>query len=213
LAIIRRFVSVRKITGNPPSGGKKPGTPTIGTATAADASATVAYTAPSYTGKGGAVTYTATSNPGSKTGTGTSPITVFGLTNGTSYTFTVVAGTSYDVNSDASFASNSVTPAVPNNSNIELVLVAGGGSGGRSGNGGGGGGAGGLLTYSAFTVSAGTKYSVTIGGGGGTTTTSGNRGANGTNTTFTNATTAVGGGGGGGGSQVTGSSGGCRWWV
>lgn len=100
-----------RIVGNPPSGGKKPGTPTIGTATAGDASATVAYTAPTYTGKGGAVTYTATSTPGSFTGTGASPITVSGLTNGTAYTFTVRAGTSYGVNSDESVASNSVTPA------------------------------------------------------------------------------------------------------
>ena len=46
-----------RITGNPPSGGRKPNTPTIGTATAGSGSATVAYTAPSYTGKGGAVTY------------------------------------------------------------------------------------------------------------------------------------------------------------
>ena len=72
-----------RITGNPPSGGKQPGTPTIGAATAGNASATVAYTAPSYTGKGGAVTYRATSSPGGLTGTGASPITVSGLTNGT----------------------------------------------------------------------------------------------------------------------------------
>lgn len=96
------------------SGGAKPGTPTIGTATGGDASATVAFTAPTYTGKGGTVTYRATSSPGSITGTSTtSPITVSGLTNGTAYTFTVRAETSYGVNSDSSAASNSVTPAVP----------------------------------------------------------------------------------------------------
>ena len=97
---------------NPASGGKKPGTPTIGTATAGNAQATVAFTAPTYTGKGGTVTYVATSTPGSKTGSATSsPITVTGLSNGTSYTFTVQAQTSYGVNSDQSSASNSVTPA------------------------------------------------------------------------------------------------------
>lgn len=98
---------------NPASGGKRPGAPTIGTATAGNASATVAYTAPSYLGKGGTVTYTATSSPGGLTGTGASPITVSGLTNGTAYTFTVTATTSYGVTSAASAASNSVTPTVP----------------------------------------------------------------------------------------------------
>jgi hypothetical protein len=49
------------------SGGAKPGTPTIGTATAGDAQATVAFTAPAYTGKGGTVTYRATSSPSSIT--------------------------------------------------------------------------------------------------------------------------------------------------
>lgn len=95
------------------SGGLAPLAPTIGTATAGDASATVTYTAPSWTGKGaGAVTYTATSSPGGFTGTGSSPITVSGLTNGTAYTFTVKATTSYGVTGPSSAASNSVTPAL-----------------------------------------------------------------------------------------------------
>ena len=54
--------------------------------------------------------YTVTSNPGAITGTGTaSPITVTGLTNGTLYTFTVVA-TNANGNSLPSAASNSVRP-------------------------------------------------------------------------------------------------------
>jgi hypothetical protein len=94
------------------SEGLAPGAPTIGTATAGDTSATVAYTAPAWPGKGsGAVTYTATSSPGSFTGTGSSPITVSGLTNGTAYTFTVKATTSYGVTGPSSAASNSITPA------------------------------------------------------------------------------------------------------
>ena len=100
------------IVGSAASAGAKPGTPTIGTATATGASTvTVAYTAPTYVGKGGTVTYTATSSPGSITGTSTSsPITVSGLTSGTAYTFVVKATTSYGVASDNSAASNSVTP-------------------------------------------------------------------------------------------------------
>jgi hypothetical protein len=92
------------------SGGMKPSTPTIGTATAGDTTASVAFTASSYIGKG-TITYTATSSPGGFTGTSSSsPITVSGLTNGTSYTFTVRGTTNYEVSSDNSAASNSVSP-------------------------------------------------------------------------------------------------------
>jgi hypothetical protein len=93
-------------------GGLQPSTPTIGTATAVDAtSATVAFTPSSYIGKG-TITYTATSSPGNLTATSaTSPITVAGLTTGTAYTFTVVGNTNYGVASVASSASNSITPA------------------------------------------------------------------------------------------------------
>jgi len=97
-----------------PAGSGVPDTPTIGTATAGNAQATVPFTVPSYTGKGGAVTYRALSTPSSveATGSGT-PITVSGLTNGVSYTFQVRLETSYGVNSTYSAASNSVTPAAP----------------------------------------------------------------------------------------------------
>jgi hypothetical protein len=59
--------------------GGTPGTPTIGTATGGNAQATVAFTVPSYTGKGGAVTYRAISTPSNIEGTASaSPITVTG---------------------------------------------------------------------------------------------------------------------------------------
>lgn len=94
------------------SGGMQPTAPTIGTATGGDTTASVAFTASSYIGKG-TITYTATSSPGGLTATSaTSPITVTGLTNGTAYTFTVVGTTNYGVASVASAASNSITPAV-----------------------------------------------------------------------------------------------------
>ena len=87
-----------------------PGAPTIGTATAGNAQATVTFAPPTVTGGSPITSYTVTSNPGGKTATGTaSPITVTGLTNGTAYTFTVTA-TSAAGTGAASAASNSVTP-------------------------------------------------------------------------------------------------------
>jgi hypothetical protein len=70
-----------------------PGAPTSVSATAGNASATVTFTAPSYTGYPAGITgYKATSTPGSFTATGSSsPLTVTGLTNGTSYTLAVQA--------------------------------------------------------------------------------------------------------------------------
>jgi hypothetical protein len=87
-----------------------PDAPSIGTATAGDGQATVPFTAP--TNDGGAIItgYTATSSPGGLTATGvSSPLTVLGLTNGTVYTFTVVATNSVG-SSTPSASSNSVTP-------------------------------------------------------------------------------------------------------
>ena len=85
--------------------------PTISTATAGVEAATVAYTA-AATG-GAATSFTAISTPGSITGTGSSPITVSGLTGGTSYTFKVYGTNSSGVwTATQSSASNSVTPAV-----------------------------------------------------------------------------------------------------
>jgi hypothetical protein len=93
-------------------GGLQPSTPTIGTATAGDTTASVAFTPSTYIGKG-TITYTATSSPGGFTGTASSsPITVTGLSNGTAYTFTVTGTTNYGVTSLASGSSNSVTPAL-----------------------------------------------------------------------------------------------------
>jgi hypothetical protein len=106
-----------------------PDAPTIGAVADLEtgSSATVAYTA-AVTG-GAVTTFTATSTPGSLTGTGSSPITVSGLTAGTAYTFTVTATNS--TGSQTSAASASVTPTLLPLSaydSIATVSLTGGGS-------------------------------------------------------------------------------------
>jgi hypothetical protein len=92
-----------------------PSAPTIGTATATSAtSASVTFTASASNGGALITSYTAVSSPGNITGTSsTSPITVNGLSSGTSYTFTVYATNSVG-NSASSAPSNSIaTTTVP----------------------------------------------------------------------------------------------------
>ena len=90
-----------------------PGAPTIGTASAGNAQASVTFAGPASNGGASITQYQVTSNPGGFVGTGTaSPIVVAGLTNGTSYTFTAVATNSIG-SSVASLPSNGVTPKAP----------------------------------------------------------------------------------------------------
>jgi hypothetical protein len=91
-----------------------PDAPTIGTATDVGTSraynngaATVAITSQAVTG-GPTTGYTVTSTPDSFTGSGTSPITVTGLSSGTSYTFTAKA-TNTSGSSPASSATGAIT--------------------------------------------------------------------------------------------------------
>lgn len=97
-----------------------PGAPTNVTAIAGNGQATISFTAPVDNGGSAITGYTVTSNPGNITAAGTGNlITLTGLTNKTTYTFTVaamnVAGTGA-----ASAASNAV---VPNNLALPTITT------------------------------------------------------------------------------------------
>ena len=117
-----------------------PGAPTDITAVAGDGQAVVSFTPPATDGGAAITSYTVTALPGGETATGsTSPITVTGLLDGTSYTFTVTATNNAGVGA-TSISSGPVTPAAPS-----------------TGGGGGGGGGGGAIPDLALTLAAPTQ--------------------------------------------------------
>jgi len=92
-------------------GATVPDSPTSVSAVAGNTQATVSFTAPVNDGGSAITGYTVTSDPDGITASGSSsPIIVTGLTNGTSYTFTVVATNSIG-NSASSDPSSAVTPS------------------------------------------------------------------------------------------------------
>lgn len=209
-----------------------PTAPTIGTATAGDGSASVTFSAPSFS-KLPITSYTVTASPGGATGTGaSSPITVTGLTNGTAYTFTVRA-THANGQSAASSASNSITPINPFTqfnasgswtptsypANYTAYVIGGG-----AGYGGaysryifqndvltyGGGGGGGYYATANGTLNAG-SLTITVGaiGNNGANTSNSPAGtANAGGTSTAGAASAAGGSGGLGGTSSGGGRGG-----
>ena len=109
-------VAVADLTGNGITASNvvsAPDAPTIGTAVAGDGQASVTFTAPGSNGGSAITTYTATASPGGATGSCAGPaactIAVTGLTNGTTYTFTVTATNAVGT-SVASGATSAVTP-------------------------------------------------------------------------------------------------------
>ncbi|WP_019913041.1 S-layer homology domain-containing protein [Paenibacillus sp. HW567] len=90
-----------------------PGAPTGVTASSGNGQAVVSFTAPENNGGSAITGYEVTSSPGNVVAVGTgSPITMSGLVNGTTYTFTVKAINSAG-SSAASALSNAVTPSAP----------------------------------------------------------------------------------------------------
>jgi hypothetical protein len=79
---------------------RAPDAPIIGAATPGNAQVSVAFTAPSNTGAGSITEFAvrAIASGVSSSGTGSSsPVTVTGLTNGTEYTFDVIATSDFGV--------------------------------------------------------------------------------------------------------------------
>jgi hypothetical protein len=107
-----------------------PGAPTMGGATGGDTSATVSFSAPLSDGGSPITSYTVTAvdgtnpaNGGQTAGSASSPITVPGLTNGDSYTFTVAATNSNGAGT-ASAPSNAVVPAGPATSSFSIATTS-----------------------------------------------------------------------------------------
>jgi hypothetical protein len=83
------------------------------TATAGDGQATVAFTPPAGDGGSPITSFTVTASPGGRTASGSGgPLTITGLDNGTSYTFTVTASNTVGTG-PPSLPSNAVTPQGP----------------------------------------------------------------------------------------------------
>jgi len=102
--------------------------PTNVVATPGNGQAAVTFVAPINFGGSTITSYTVTASPGGRSCTGVGACMVTGLTNGTAYTFTVVATNNYG-NSAPSVASSPVTPDGPSVSDAPTNVVATPGNG------------------------------------------------------------------------------------
>ena len=178
-----------------------PSAPTGVTATAGNGSATVSWTAPSNTGGSALTGYTVTPYIGSSaqtpvTVTGNPPATsttVNGLTNGTSYTFTVSA-TNATGASPASTPSNAVTPNTLPSAPTGVTATAGNGSATVSWTAPSDNGGSALTKYTVTPyIGSSAQTPVTVNGNPPATSTTVNGLTNGTSYTFTvSATNATG---------------------
>ncbi|MGA1037844.1 MAG: beta strand repeat-containing protein [Ilumatobacteraceae bacterium] len=110
----------------------RPTAPTITSVSAGNANATVAFSAPGFTGGVDLTPYTITATPTSgtaisETGCAASPCTIGGLANGTEYTLTVIANNIAGAG-PASVASPAVTPATRATAVTTLAATPGNGT-------------------------------------------------------------------------------------
>lgn len=110
------FLSAQTVTQSFGITGGVPGAPTIGTAIAGNAQATIAFTAPSSNGGSAITGFTATCGGFSASGA-VSPITVRGLTNNTLYTCSVIATNA--LGTSPASGTVSVTPSA----SVPLTLI------------------------------------------------------------------------------------------
>jgi hypothetical protein len=104
-----------------PDTNTEPDAPTDIIAVAGDGLAIISFTVPENDGGSPITSYTVTSNPPGFTITGSSsPLTITGLTNGVSYTFTVIA-TNAIGNSISSTPSGSITPNPRTRGNVQFA--------------------------------------------------------------------------------------------
>ncbi len=116
------------LTLNVTGGATAPGAPTGVSAIPGNALASVSFTAPSSDGGAAITGYTVTASPGGATASGaSSPINVTGLTNGTTYTFTVKATNSAGTGI-ASVSSSPVTPRTVPGTPAAPTAIAGDGT-------------------------------------------------------------------------------------
>jgi hypothetical protein len=201
------------------SGGGVPGPPTNLSVNVASGQVTISFLAPANTGGVSISNYSVNYNGIQVYGL-SSPIVVNGLSNGTSYTFSVTVYNSGGLSATSGTISATPMALVPNGqqaytsagsytwiapanvTSVSVVCVGGGGGGGYGNSSNWCGSAGGNLRYvNNISVSPGSGYSVVVGAGGTNWRTTGNANGQTGGTSSFNGSTVVATGGGGGGSS------------
>lgn len=161
----------------------KPSAPTLNTLTPSNEQLTVNFTLGSDGGSPITDIEYSTDNGTTWTSSGqtTSPFTVTGLANGTTYQVAVRAKNAVGTSPSSNTLSGTPNPVITTYSAVQtttwvapagvttveyLVVGGGGGSGGGYDNGGGGGGGGGMVLTGTLSVTPGTSYNVIVGDGG-----------------------------------------------